>query len=174
MTTEKKRKYRRRDRSAYYAQLSAWAGSAIVAAPVSMEKATSDHIIADEALRRFGPDPDYNPKYADCRFWESACEEMLKEESKWRQLHQTFAWIDEKPVWVNATSWEIIAGLAEPTKPCTRHFRLSLIGGGQVKVTEEFRLRKYKDMEPWLTCYDRRHLRVQAETEEGLRTVSGA
>src|SRR5258705_856032 len=102
-------------------QVSAWAGGG--AAFVSTERTTNDIInsnTAEEILRRFGPDPDPNPEYSDMKFWESACEEMLKEEAKWQQLHRTFAWINKKPDWVPATAWETIAELAEPPKPCTR------------------------------------------------------
>jgi hypothetical protein len=163
------KKYRpRRDHD----QLSVWTGSSTTLAAEKVENDSS----AAEVLRRFGPDPDQRPEYADCTFWENACEEMLEEEAKWQQLQRTFAWIDQVPTWVNATCWEMIANIAEPTEPCTRQFRLSLIGGGQIRVTEEYRFIRHKgfsNLDPWLTCFDRRELRVQAKTEEGLYTAHG-
>jgi hypothetical protein len=48
---------------------------------------------------------------------------------------KTLAWIDPVPVWVSAADWHF---LSSPEKPCRRVFRLSLIGGGQIKVTENF------------------------------------
>jgi Family of unknown function (DUF6011) len=134
---------------------------------------TVDTNTADELLRRFGPDPELDTEYSDCRFWGNAVDEILKEESKWRQLNQTFAWVDEKPTWAPTTEWETIAELAKPTKPCARQFRLALIGGGQIKVTEEYYFIRYEGLDPWLSCFDRRNLCVQAETKDGLYTAHG-
>ena len=48
-----------------------------------------------------------------------------------------------------------------------RRFRLSLIGGGQIRVAETF-----VNWENYVTCYQP-NLRVQAETANGLRTYNG-
>ncbi len=125
---------------------------------------------AKEILRRFGPDPDPDLEDdATSTFWESLCEAMLKQEEKWRQRRQTFAWVDQRPNWLSVTSWECADVLGYPDKPYTRTFRLSLLGGGQIKVMQDF----VPMGSPWhndVICYKPR-LRVQAATDEGLRTA---
>jgi hypothetical protein len=91
--------------------------------------------IGAEVLRRFGPDP--HPVDPDDCFWDYACEGMLESEAKWRQRGEVFAWIDEKPAWVSAADWGLYI-LEDPKQSSTRRFRLELIGGGQIRVTETF------------------------------------
>jgi hypothetical protein len=123
-------------------------------------------------LQRFGPDPDPNPESAECDFWEGACEGVLQCEAEWRQRDQVFSWIDEKPVWVSAADWDTTQVLSDPKTPCTRHFRLSLIGGGQIKVTENFVPMSLLSWPDCMICYEPQ-LRVQAETGTGLNIHHG-
>jgi Family of unknown function (DUF6011) len=72
-----------------------------------------------------------------------AREAQQKKEVEWRAEGTVFAWVDLVPVWVSACEWNwdgLIQGgwPPEPTVPCRRIFRLSLIGGGQIKVTEQW------------------------------------
>jgi hypothetical protein len=61
-----------------------------------------------------------------------------------------FAWIDSAPVYIGATVWEFSCGIPEPEKPCRRIFRFSLLGGGQLRVTETWRRYKFDDHESLL------------------------
>jgi hypothetical protein len=49
----------------------------------------------------------------------------------------TLAWIDTEPAWVSACEWSNGIILDDPKTLCSRTIRFSLIGGGQIKVTEE-------------------------------------
>jgi hypothetical protein len=62
------------------------------------------------------------------------------------QGNSTLAWIDPEPVWVSACEWNITI-LDSPKTLCWRTIRFSLIGGGQIKVTEELseRLPKFPE-----------------------------
>jgi len=74
-------------------------------------------------------------------FFESASRYMTECEERWRTKGFTIlSWIDEKPGWVHAADFGMILEdfWDEPTKPFTRIHRLSLIGGGQIKVMEHF------------------------------------
>jgi Family of unknown function (DUF6011) len=136
---------------------------------------SEDQLILDaEIMRRFGSDPTPPEEYSEaCDFWKSACEGMLKYETKWKQFQNVFAWIDEKPAWVSASSWD--QWLENPTTPCTRRFQLELIGGGQIRLFEDFKRFVY-DGEPspfeFISCIEPR-LRVQAHVDATLRTYSG-
>jgi hypothetical protein len=123
-----------------------------------------------EVLRRFGPDPVAEDRHGS-GFWGSACRGMLHQEGEWRRLGRVFSWIDEKPAWDSAADWQRI--LPDPEKPCTRRFRLSLIGGGQIKVGEDFELFDVGSEHPSLCiCYEPK-LQVQAFTMAGLRVRYG-
>src|SRR5262245_31030239 len=120
---------------------------------------------ADVVLQRFGIDP------KEDGFFESACHGVLLEEDYWRQCNLVWAWIDEKPVWVSAVDWEPPALLPTPEKPCVRTFRLSLLGGGQIKVVEKFE--PFTDFPELHTiCYEPQ-LTVQAEIDGALRVCRG-
>jgi hypothetical protein len=111
----------------------------------------------------------------DIEFRASAVRGMQKEEAEWRRAGKVFSWIDLEPDWVSAAEWYMGSQWgypAEPTAPCNRILRFSLIGGGQIKVTEEWRLRHHPPYEPWLSCYEPR-LAVKAHTEEGLSSAAG-
>ena len=91
---------------------------------------------ADKILQRFGAEPD-----DEDGLFKSACHGMLRSEDFWQQCGLVFAWIDPKPAWISAADWSpyIDDGFPSvPTKPCRRIFRLSLIGGGQIRVTEHW------------------------------------
>jgi hypothetical protein len=120
---------------------------------------------ADAIAPRFGTEAD-----DDDGFFESACYGVLSQEDYWRQCGLVWSWIDQKPVWVSAADWDLQI-LPEPERPCVRQFRLSLLGGGQIKVTEDFELSGIPDW-PHVTCYEPK-LRVQAQTESGLHTHTG-
>jgi hypothetical protein len=134
--------------------------------PNTHEQLTID--TAAEILRRFGPDPEpIDPEYPETKFWEWACEGMLECKAKWRQRGDVFAWIDEKPAWVPAVHW-YLGILEDPEKPGKRRFRLELIGGGQIRVTENFKLWRHAPM--GLFCY-KTQLQVQAHTDDDVLKV---
>lgn len=123
---------------------------------------------ADAIQPRFGTKPD-----DEDGFFESACYGMLEQEDYWRQCNLVWEWIDPKPVWISAAEWDPHI-LPNPEKLCVRQFRLSLLGGGQVKVTENFECFLSDDLQLArdVICFEPK-LRVQAETENGLRTCRG-
>lgn len=121
---------------------------------------------ADVIVPRFGTEAD-----DDDGFFESACHSILEQKDYWRQCNLVWAWIDQKPVWVSAADWGIHI-LPSPEKPCTRRFRLSLIGGGQIRVTEIFKVGKLFPGHSMIWCGEP-ELRVRAETNSGLRNYSG-
>jgi hypothetical protein len=86
-----------------------------------------------------------------------------------------FAWIDPKPVWISAADWlpYVENGFSPlPTRPCRRIFRLSLIGGGQIRVTEHCDERLCEDVKGFWPEGDP-ELLVTAHANEGLRRYSG-
>jgi hypothetical protein len=123
-------------------------------------------------LRRFGSYPFADPDADVEEFWESACRGMVEEEEQWRLRGQVFSWIDIKPDWLSLSDWFEI--LENPERVCIRRFRLSLIAGGQIKVTENFKRydRSTPEFPPSFYCFEP-ILRVQAETDAGLRTCNG-
>jgi uncharacterized protein DUF6011 len=139
---------------------------------ISASTANQSTSAAAKILQRFGPDPDPDSEYADCGFWENACNGMLQQEKRWKQSGEVFSWIDERPAWMSAADWNL--RILPPQKPCARRFRLSLIGGGQIRVTENLVLFSPGDeLPPIIICDEQPMLRVQAETNGGLRTCSG-
>jgi hypothetical protein len=89
-----------------------------------------------EILQRFGPDPmSDDPGCAGV--WYSACRGMFQQEEEWRQRRPVFCWIDQEPTWISAANWYYPI-LQDPERPGVRRFRLSLLGGGEIKVTENF------------------------------------
>jgi hypothetical protein len=125
---------------------------------------------ADKIVPRFGTDPKNDENGFE--FFTSACHGMLEHEDYWAQCNLVWAWIDERPVWTSPVHWTCgeFGILPEPTRPETRHFWLSLVGGGQIRVSERF--------EPMgadsamFICY-RPQLRVTADAGNGLRRFGG-
>jgi hypothetical protein len=119
-------------------------------------------------------------------FIASCASGMREEEAKWRLAGKVLSWIDPEPVWVSAADWhwgteaEYWYGATEsgarfpfdPTEPCNRILRFSLIGGGQIKVNEEWRFYRFPPMEDRLHT-DRVRLSVKAHTEDGLVSTTG-
>jgi hypothetical protein len=88
---------------------------------------------AAKVVERFGTDPD-----DEDGFYKNACFGMLHEEDFWQQCGLTFAWVDERPVWLSPTAWDLEV-LPAPSQPMRRQFRFSLIGGGQILIREDFK-----------------------------------
>jgi hypothetical protein len=120
-----------------------------------------------EILRRFGPDPmSADP---DCSgLWYSACRGMFVCEEEWRRRRRVFCWIDQEPTWISAAYWYYPI-LQDPERPCVRRFRLSLLGGGQIKVTENF---VWSVSDGLLGCGEPK-LEVWADTVMGVRVCRG-
>jgi hypothetical protein len=102
---------------------------------------------------------------------------MLQEEDFWQQAGLVFCWIDPKPVWMSAADWLPYGGDKSdfpplPTTPCTRTFRLSLIGGGQIRVTEHCDHPVSEHVEGFWPSGDP-ELLVTAHVSEDLRRYSG-
>jgi hypothetical protein len=81
----------------------------------------------------------------DYDFVPGAREYMAKREREWRAAGYTVAWIDTHPKWFPVTDWSVQEGyatepwiLADPETPTRRTWRFSLIGGGQIRVTEHW------------------------------------
>jgi hypothetical protein len=70
------------------------------------------------------------------------CRERQAEmEAKWRSQNLTWSWVDTQPKWISCINWDYgdeDGPLQNPTRPCKRTFRLSLIGGGQIRITENW------------------------------------
>jgi Family of unknown function (DUF6011) len=125
---------------------------------------------ADKIVPRFGTDPQ-NDDADGCEFFTWACLGMLEQEDYWAQGHLVWAWIDERPVWTSPVDWTCgeFGILPEPTRPTRRCFRLSLLGGGQIRITETFELMSDNI---GLICY-RPELRITADVGNGLQRFTG-
>jgi hypothetical protein len=80
--------------------------------------------------------PEEQAKY-EAEFLQSATNHKTAKEQDWQQNGIVFAWIDA-PEWVSAIEWELHGILPRVETPQTRTFRLSLLGGGQVKIAEKY------------------------------------
>jgi hypothetical protein len=126
---------------------------------------------ADKIQPRFGTQPD-----DEDGFFESGCHGMLEHEDLWQQCQLVWAWIDERPVWESPVDWTCgeFGILPEPTEATTRRFRLSLLGGGQITVSEKFELWDRAPPLPGHEFYCTRcDLRVTADAGDGLRRFAG-
>jgi hypothetical protein len=124
---------------------------------------------ADKIVPRFGTEPD-----DEDGFFESGCHGMLEQEDFWQQCQLVWAWIDERPVWLSPVHWDLEI-LPEPTEPTTRRFRLSLLDGGQITVSETFKLWAPPPTPGKQDFYRARcDLRVTADAGDGLRRFTGA
>jgi hypothetical protein len=128
---------------------------------------------ADKGVPRFGTDPDNDGE--DFKFFTWCCHSMLEQEDFWSQCGLVWAWIDERPVWspVHWTCGEF-GVLPEPDGPILRRFRLTLLGGGQIRVSEQFEPMSVSrdDGTPRFIRYEPK-LRVTADAGEGLRRFNG-
>jgi hypothetical protein len=117
----------------------------------------------------------------DDEFLQSALQGMAKCESEWQAAGAIYSWVDPYPVWVSAGDWSgeyLGDGFPrDPLNPCRRIIRFSLIGGGQIRVTEPWTDRQlyvgngwYKPERIW--CEDKKLL-VSAHTDQGLHRYSG-
>jgi len=135
---------------------------------------------ADKIAPRFGVDPhphDPDDEY-DFSFFDSCGHHMLVREDYWRQRKLVWSWIDERPTWVSPVDWnlDVLPNPKNPSDPgatMQRQFRLTLLGGGQIKVVEHFRAWRLSPDEFVFGC-DARDLRVTADAGAGLRRFTGA
>lgn len=86
----------------------------------------------------------------ELREYETECIKWVREkaiatEAKWRARGYIFTWIDPEPDWITATDWSVFAGVRDPEHPSHRVFRFRLIGGGQIRVCEKWRLFDHAD-----------------------------
>jgi hypothetical protein len=112
----------------------------------------------------------------DDEFLESALAGMAKCESKWHAAHVTWSWIDPYPAWVSASDWSEYQGDGfprDPSKPCKRIIRFTLIGGGQIRVVERWTDRPLFDGDTHIWCELDPKLLVSAHADEGLRQYRG-
>jgi Family of unknown function (DUF6011) len=125
---------------------------------------------ADKIEERFGTDPE-NDDEDGYKFFTHGCHAMLEQEDYWRQCNLVWAWIDERPVWTSPIHWTCgeFGILPEPGRPTTRRFRLSLLGGGQIRITETFE--PMSDNAGFI-CYHP-ELRVTADAGNGLQRFTG-
>jgi hypothetical protein len=93
---------------------------------------------ADKIVPRFGTDP--NSDEGDAKFFTWGCHGMLEQEDLWAQCKLVWSWIDERPVWASPVDWTCgeWGVLPEPESPILRRFRLTLLDGGQIRVSEQF------------------------------------
>jgi hypothetical protein len=129
---------------------------------------------ADKIVPRFGTDPDAISE-GDFKFWTWTCHSMLEREDLWAQCKLVWSWIDERPVWESPVDWTCgdFRVLPEPDGPILRRFRLTLLGGGQIRVSEQFEpISDIPGDIPRFTCYQPQ-LRVTADAGDGLRRFTG-
>ena len=94
----------------------------------------------------------------DFNFEASHRDWMVRQESEWRAAGLTVAWIDTRPKWLPVIYWSVpadahadnieYAPLVDPDRPCRRAWRFSLIGGGQIKITEHWEESCLPDFSP--------------------------
>jgi hypothetical protein len=138
---------------------------------------------ADQIVPRFGtdPDPPYvdpdDPEFKDESFaW--GCHGMLVQEDFWQQMNIVWSWIDERPVWLSPVNWwlEVLPNpeVKDPQiAKIERSFRFTLLGGGQIKVIEHFKLWRLGPTDEWKFHRDECELRVTADAGEGLKRFTG-
>jgi hypothetical protein len=71
-------------------------------------------------------------------------------EPKWRKENLNWVWIDPEPTWMSYVGWDVTIfewfSTDDPSlKPFKRRFRFSMIGGGQILVTDYYRWFQYRD-----------------------------
>jgi hypothetical protein len=121
---------------------------------------------ANKITPRFGTDQDD----AD-GFFESACHGVLEHEDRWRQCGLVWAWVDERPAWISPIYWDFDI-LEKPAHEMTRTFRMTLLGGGQIAIREEFERSKVIPKDEGVFCFEPK-LRVTTDAGSGLQRFSG-
>jgi hypothetical protein len=108
-----------------------------------------------------------------------ARESMAEHEQNWRAAGFTTSWIDTHPKWFDITCWSAPDGywddtrvLADPVTPCQRTWRFSLIGGGQVRITEHW-TKTYEPTTDRPVWNSKTALTVAAHTDGNLRVHHG-
>ena len=132
---------------------------------------------ADKIVPRFGPDPD--PPGDGYSFYDSGCHVMLEWEDFWQQCNLVWSWIDECPVYLSPVDWrlEVLPNPEVKDPQITKiewSFRFTLLGGGQIKVIEHFKLWRLNPTDRWEFHRDECELRVTADAGEGLKRFTGA
>ena len=131
---------------------------------------------ADKVVPRFGTDPDNDE--GDAKFFTWCCHGMLEQEDFCAQCNLVWSWIDERPVWMSPVDWTCgeFGPLPEPEGPILRRFRLTLLGGGQIRVSEQFKPMigpgDRVDGVSGFICYQPQ-LRITADAGDGLRRFTG-
>jgi hypothetical protein len=144
--------------------------------PPTLREANHDQLVAhhrnmeaanaDKIAPRFGADQDD----AD-GFFEHACYWVLEYEDRWQQCGLVWAWVDERPDWVSPVNWGLWV-LEKTTHPMTRTFRMTLLGGGQITVREQFERSEVTPEDEGVYCHEPK-LRVTADAGNGLQRFSG-
>jgi hypothetical protein len=79
--------------------------------------------------------------------WSESCIECVRgKEIEWNRKAYCFSWIDPEPTFCPASDWSMLftkdgnwdIAFPDPTEPCVRILRFSLLGGGQIRVIENF------------------------------------
>jgi hypothetical protein len=118
----------------------------------------------------------------DFDFVAYARDAMVRHEREWRDAGLTVRWIDTRPKWIPVTYWSVAhdahpgnveqAPLIDPTAPCRRAWRFSLIGGGQIKIVEHWvETREPPPFSP--TWNQRTDIVVAAHADDRLRVYRG-
>jgi hypothetical protein len=130
--------------------------------------------------------PDITDEY-DSDEYERECRDYversaIRHEAKWRDRGGFVSWVELEPEWLSVKHlWGMPDdGLPDPKAPCRRIFRLTLIGGGQLRVTEKFVWRRnFETGEIEHTsfgstiCYEDPKLAVIPHVEDGVVRASG-
>jgi Family of unknown function (DUF6011) len=94
--------------------------------------------LTDEELRRLADE-------AEVEWMEDGRQSMREMERQWSALGHAFSWIDPEPTYCPLSGWNGLfddnfeSAFPNPTYPCIRIMRLSLLGGGQIRVREHFK-----------------------------------
>jgi hypothetical protein len=125
---------------------------------------------AAKIVPRFGTDPDPDGEDDAYDFFGSACHSMLEHEDLWKQQNLIWSWIDERPVWLSPINWNLEV-LPNPPAPTLRRFSFTLVGGGQIRISEKLERMGDKEEDGFI-CYEPQ-LKVTADAGEGLRRFTG-
>jgi hypothetical protein len=109
---------------------------------------------------------------------------MVEQEREWRDAGLVVSWIDTRPKWCPVIKWSsprrtaeldvVHSPLIDPTTPCDRAWRFSLIGGGQIKIVEHW-VKSDDDelLALFPTWNSHTDLVVAAHTDDRLRVYRG-